>query len=380
MQLRDPLILAQNLIRCRSVTPENNGVLEILEEALITLGFQCNRLNFGADFGRSSIANLYARRGLGKPNFCFAGHTDVVPEGDGWTVPAFEGRVVGDYLYGRGAIDMKGAIACFVSAVARLLSEDTFIGSISLLITGDEEGCGLDGTIRALDWLVEQEEKLDACILGEPTNPHHLGEMIKIGRRGSLNGHLRVLGTQGHVAYPHLVENPITRLLAMLQVITSKPLDGGSTYFQPSTLVLTSIDVGNKITNITPSQAYATFNIRFNNNHSGASLEQWLRQSLNEVGGIYELDIDIIGESFITTPGYLCEVLSKAITKITGRIPNLGTTGGISDARFIRKMCPVVEFGLVGQTMHQINERVLLTDLEDLTNIYLNVLNTILRD
>jgi succinyl-diaminopimelate desuccinylase len=287
--------------------------------------------------------------------------------------------VIDGHLFGRGAADMKGAIACFVAAVARLPPDAPTDGSVSLLITGDEEGRALDGTSRVLDWLAAQGERLDACVVGEPTNPRHLGEMIKIGRRGSLNGRLRVLGAQGHVAYPHLADNPLPRLLAMLQALTAHPLDEGTPHFQPSTLVLTSIDVGNDASNVIPAEGRAAFNIRFNDRHSGASLEQWLRSRLDGVGGAYELEVERSGESFLTPPGALSDALCRAIVAVTGRTPELSTTGGTSDARFLKSACPVVEFGLVGQTMHKADERVALADLEALTLIYQRVLANVLR-
>ncbi|HXP95515.1 MAG TPA: succinyl-diaminopimelate desuccinylase [Telmatospirillum sp.] len=378
--LTAPLSLAQALIRRPSVTPADEGALTVLEQALTALGFHCERLTFGAEEGRPPVANLYARRGEKGPNLCFAGHTDVVPPGQGWTVPPFDAQVIGDHLYGRGAVDMKGAIACFVAAVARLRGADDNAKSISLLITGDEEGRALDGTMRVLDWLAQRGEKLDACLVGEPTNPLHLGEMIKIGRRGSLNGRLRVLGAQGHVAYPHLADNPLPRLIDMLKAITAQPLDAGTAHFQPSSLVLTSIDVGNMATNVIPAEGHAAFNIRFNDRHSSASLEQWLRERFNEIGGAYEFDVEISGESFLTPPGPLSNTVSRAIAEITGRTPEFSTTGGTSDARFIKNACPVIEFGLAGQTMHKADERVSLADLEALTRIYQRVLETIWDD
>jgi succinyl-diaminopimelate desuccinylase len=374
----DPLPLAQALIRRPSITPADDGALAVLEDALTGLGFHCDRLVFGEDAGRPPISNLYARRGQNGPNFCFAGHTDVVPVGQGWSVPPFEGHVIGDYLYGRGAADMKGAIACFVAAVARLSAVETSAGSISLLITGDEEGRALDGTVRVLQWLEDRGEKLDACLVGEPTNPQYLGEMIKIGRRGSLNGRLRVLGTQGHVAYPHLADNPLPRLLDMLKAITTKSLDVGTAHFQPSTLTLTSIDVGNPASNVIPAEGTASFNIRFNDEHTGASLENWLRACFDEIGGAYEFFVEVSGESFLTPPGHLSETLCRAIAEITGHTPDLSTTGGTSDARFIKNACPVVEFGLLGQTMHKADERVSIADLEALTRIYHHVLKAFL--
>jgi len=366
--LIDPLPLAQSLIRCPSITPANAGAMELLESALQALGFRCTRLPFGAAEGRPVIENLYARRGDQGPNFCFAGHTDVVPVGQGWTVDPFAASVIDGTLYGRGAADMKGAIACFVAAVARL--GDQHRGSISLLITGDEEGRGLDGTQAVLRHLDRIGEKLDLCLVGEPTNPRELGEMIKVGRRGSLNGALTVLGSQGHTAYPHLADNPLPRLVAMLQAITALPLDQGSDHFQASTLALTSIDVGNPATNVIPARGEAKFNVRFNDLHQGADIEQWLRDKFDAIGGNYELVVEISGESFLTPPGTLSDAITRAVQGVTGKTPELSTTGGTSDARFLKNYCPVAEFGLVGQSMHKADERVALADLEALTAIY----------
>ena len=374
----DPLPLAQALIRRPSVTPADEGALSVVEAALTGLGFTCTRLPFGEDAGRPRIDNLYARLGSDAPNICFAGHTDVVPPGTGWTVEPFGGEVVDGTLFGRGAADMKGAIACFIAATARRLAEGKKGGSISLLITGDEEGRGLDGTKRVLDWLAEQGERLDCCIVGEPTNPQSLGQMIKIGRRGSLNGKLKVLGTQGHAAYPHLADNPIPKLLAMLTAITAAPLDQGSEHFDASTLALTTIDVGNPATNVIPAEARAGFNIRFNDLHSGASLEAWLRQCFDAVTTAYELEVEVSGESFLTPPGPLSLALGRAIATVTGREAELSTTGGTSDARFIKNFCPVAEFGLVGQSMHKADERVAVADLEALTRIYALALDDLL--
>lgn len=376
--LKDPLPLAQALIRCASVTPEDAGALDVLEAALTTLGFSCHRLPF-EEPGTAPVDNLYARLGTTAPNFCFAGHTDVVPVGTGWTTEPFAGDVIGEHLYGRGAADMKGAIASFVAAATRYLDDNGQPpGSISLLITGDEEGPAINGTKKMLDWLKNRGEVLDACVVGEPTNPTQLGEMMKIGRRGSLNGKLTAYGTQGHAAYPHLADNPITALLRYANALTAQPLDDGTETFQPSTLTLTSVDVGNDATNVIPASARLAFNIRFNDSHSGASLSEWLRTSLDAAsnGAMYDLDIQISGESFVTPPGPLSTLVAKAVQAVTQKTPELSTSGGTSDARFIRAACPVCEFGLVGLTMHKSDERVAVNDLNDLTEIYKRILQS----
>ncbi len=371
--LADPLPLARALIRRPSVTPVDAGALAVLAEALTALGFVCHPLIF-AD-GGVPIHNLYARWGEGSPHLCFAGHTDVVPPGQGWTVDPFAGEIIGETLFGRGAVDMKGAIACFVAAVARFLADGPVAGSISLLITGDEEGRAEDGTVKVLEWLAARGERPDGCVVGEPTNPRFLGEMMKIGRRGSLNARLTVVGTQGHVAYPHLADNPIPRLLAMLAAVTATPLDQGSAHFQASTLVVTTVDVGNPVTNIIPAQAEAAFNIRFNDLHSGKSLEEGLRRTLDAIGGEYHLTVAVSGESFVTQPGALSAAVAAAARAVTGREPDLSTTGGTSDARFITHLCPVVEFGLANATMHKSDEQVPVADLHALTEIYRLVLD-----
>ncbi|WP_448202701.1 succinyl-diaminopimelate desuccinylase [Azospirillum sp. sgz302134] len=379
----DAVSLAQALIRCRSVTPEDSGALGVLEAALKPLGFTCHRLRFEQE-GTAPVDNLYARLGTGGPNFCFAGHTDVVPPGElkGWSIDPFAAEIHNGRLYGRGAVDMKGAIAAFVAATARHLQQHGAPkGSISLLITGDEEGVAINGTKKVLDWLKARGETLDACVVGEPTNPKALGDMIKIGRRGSLTGHLTVFGAQGHVAYPHLADNPLPRLVRMLAAITAEPLDEGTDHFQPSTLALTTIDVGNPATNVIPAQGKATFNIRFNDAHTPESLEAWLRARFDTVlsdagGGAYELDMHCSGDSFVTPPGPLTELVADAAEAVTGRRPEYSTTGGTSDARFIKNFCPVVEFGLVGQTMHKVDEHAAVDDLLRLTDIY----GAILRD
>ena len=373
----DPIELARDLIRCASVTPADAGALGILEKTLKKIGFTCHRLAFSAE-NTPDVDNLYARFGTGTPNFCFAGHTDVVPVGDegGWTIPPFEARIEGDRLYGRGASDMKTAVAAFAVAAQRFLAErgDRFTGSISFLITGDEEGPAINGTKKVLEWLTEQGETLDACIVGEPTNPEELGDMIKIGRRGSLVVDLAVRGVQGHSAYPHLADNPVSKLVKMLDALDSTPLDDGNDHFQASTLAITTIDVGNPATNVTPAQAFARFNVRFNDEHTSDSIIAWVKKTCDAVSLDYDIDVHITGESFITTPGPLSNILSQAVKKSTGRTPELSTTGGTSDARFIKDYCPVAEFGMSGQTMHKTDENVPLADIKALTDIYQTVL------
>ena len=371
------LELAQALIRCDSVTPRDSGALDVLQRALEGLGFRCERMKF-EEAGTDPVDNLYARLGSGSPNFCFAGHTDVVPVGDGWTVDPFKAEVIDGQLYGRGASDMKSAIAAFVEAVSRFLGDGAPKGSISLLITGDEEGDAVNGTRKMLATLKARGEKLDACVVGEPTNPMKLGDMIKIGRRGSLTAKLTVFGTQGHSAYPHLADNPIPKLLAMLSAITAEPLDQGSAHFQASTLAITTVDVGNAATNVIPGMARAGFNIRFNDLHSGKSLSEWLKATFDKVAApdMYELAIKISGESFITPPGPLSAMVADAVKATIGVVPELSTTGGTSDARFIKDACPVCEFGMVGQTMHKADERCAVADIENLSAIYLRVLRS----
>ena len=376
--LTEPLGLARALIRCPSVTPDDAGALDVLEATLEELGFSCHKLVFSEE-GTADVANLYARLGEASPNFCFAGHTDVVPVGnpEGWDTDPFGAEIVDGHLCGRGAADMKGAIASFVAALARFLAQrpDGFDGSISLLITGDEEGPAINGTAKVLEWLEARGERLEACLVGEPTNPTRLGEMIKIGRRGSLSGRLTVYGTQGHTAYPDLADNPIPRLMAMLAGVTGAELDQGTDHFQPSSLEVTSVDVGNPATNVIPARAEAAFNIRFNDRHSSDSLERWLRERFDEVGGRYDLDIQVSGEAFLTPPGALSELVADAVERVLGTRPELGTTGGTSDARFIKDHCPVAEFGLVGETMHKVDERAAVGDLQALTEVYKAVLD-----
>ena len=375
--LKNGLELARALIRCPSITPNDAGALGVLQKELESLGFTCHRVVFEGD-GSAPVDNLYARLGDRTPNFCFAGHTDVVPVGDGWTVKPFSAEVMDGRLFGRGAADMKGAIAAFVAAVAQLLERTGEPnGSISLLITGDEEGDAINGTKKMLDWLAARDERLDACIVGEPTNPTNLGEMIKIGRRGSLTAKLTVFGTQGHAAYPHLADNPIPRLIKMLRAITAKPLDHVAEHFPASTIAITTIDVGNTASNVIPGAADAAFNIRFNDHYTGATLTEWLHSKLDESaeGSNYELNVRVSGEAFLTLPGPLTSIVSSAIRSVLNLTPELSTTGGTSDARFIKDACPVCEFGMVGLSMHKADENCTVADLDNLTKIYLKVLD-----
>ena len=374
----DPVKLAQDLIRCPSVTPAEGGALDHLQSVLSDLGFTCHRLLF-SDTDTPDVDNLYARIGDGAPHFCFAGHSDVVPVGDegGWRLEPFAGVISENRLFGRGAADMKSAIAAFAAAVGDHLAacDGEPAGSISFLITGDEEGPAINGTVKMLSWLATRGERIDACIVGEPTNPNYLGEMIKIGRRGSLTGRLTVNGTQGHAAYPHLADNPLSRLLRMLAPLAAETLDAGSDHFPPTTAAVTSIDTGNEATNVIPAKASAVFNIRFNDLHSSATLGAWLRETFDAVGGDYDLTLSCSGESFLTEPGPLSALVAEAVKTVTGRQPELSTTGGTSDARFIQNYCPVVEFGLVGQTMHKVNEHVPVDDIRNLTAVYRAVLD-----
>jgi succinyl-diaminopimelate desuccinylase len=369
----DPVALAGALIRRPSVTPHDEGAIDLLKEKLEALGFTCHRLVFGQE-GTDDVVNLYARIGTGRPNFAFAGHTDVVPTGDPaqWSFDPFAGTVEGGELVGRGAADMKGAIAAFIAAVERFLAERgrDFGGSISLLITGDEEGASINGTRKLMLWLAQQGEALDACVVGEPTSAEALGDMVKIGRRGSLTATLTVHGTQGHTAYPHLADNAAHRMVAMLHALTAEPLDAGSAHFQPSTLQVSTIDIGNPASNVIPAKAKAVFNIRFNDRWSSLTLKQWMTDRLMAVGGKWDLDVQVSGESFLTPPGRVSELLADAVEKVTGRRPALSTTGGTSDARFIWKHCPVAELGLVGRTMHKVDERVPAADIHALAEIY----------
>jgi succinyl-diaminopimelate desuccinylase len=378
----DPLAIARDLLRCRSVTPAEGGALKLLEATLTAVGFTVHRITF-TEPGADDVENLYARIGKAAPHLMFAGHTDVVPPGDekAWAHPPFAGEIAGDTLYGRGAVDMKGGIACALAAVLDHLGArgGKTNGSISFLITGDEEGIAVNGTPKLLKWAAECGEKFDHCILSEPSNVDALGDTIKIGRRGSLNGHLIVTGRQGHVAYPQRAENPIRGLVTLVAALQAEPLDDGSALFPPSHLEFTSVDVGNKTVNLIPEVARARFNIRFNDKHTLESLKALIEQRAAKVAA-GKIKFSFQWESsnasvFVTKPGPFTEQVTDAIAKVTGRKPELSTSGGTSDARFITAYCPVVEFGLVGQTMHQINERVPVADLRTLTTIYRSIID-----
>jgi len=373
----DPGLLAAELIRRPSVTPRDEGALEVVARTLEGLGFTCHRLSF-EEPGTDPIANLYARKGTGGPNFCFAGHTDVVPVGaaEQWSFEPFSAVLKDGVLCGRGAVDMKGAIAAFIAAAEAFLDRrgPGFTGSLSLLITGDEEGVAINGTRKVLRWLKERGEVIDACVVGEPTSATQLGDMIKIGRRGSMTGRLTVDGVQGHVAYPHLADNAAHRLVALLGGLTARPLDDGTEHFQKSGLQITTIDIGNPATNVIPGTARATFNIRFNDLWSSDKLKAWVTDALDRVDPNYKLAWEVSGESFLVPPGKVSDCLAGAIREVTGLEAELSTTGGTSDARFIQAYCPVAEFGLVGQTMHKIDERVELADIARLVAIYGRVL------
>ena len=372
----DPAALAAELIRRPSVTPKDEGALDIVAVTLEELGFACHRLVF-AEGGGEPIHNLYARRGAGRPNLCFAGHTDVVPPGarEAWSFDPFAGAVRDGELCGRGAVDMKGAIAAFLAAAQRYLDrhEAGVAGSISLLITGDEEGPAVNGTKRMLEWLDGRGEILDACVVGEPTSAVTLGDMIKIGRRGSLTGRLTAHGVQGHTAYPHLADNAAHRLVAILHALTTTELDRGSEHFPPSTLQVATIDVGNPASNVIPASAQAVLNIRFNDRWTGETLNRWLAERLDALGGHCTLDVTVSGESFLVPPGAIGERLAEAVRRVTGNSPEFSTTGGTSDARFIRTCCPVAEFGLVGQRAHQVDERVGLAALTEIYQTFLGL-------
>ena len=361
--------LAQDLVRCPSVTPAEGGALDLMQDELCKLGFNCTRLPFGT--GVKRIDNLFARRGKSGPHFAFAGHTDVVPVCDAaqWQHHPFGGTLVDGKLYGRGTADMKGGIAAFVAAVSALDGADNS-GSISFIITGDEEGDADFGTVKMVEWLQANDQVPDVCVVGEPTNPEALGDVIKNGRRGSLSCQLRVDGAQGHVAYPHLADNPITRLIAMLAPVNGTELDGGNDYFDPSTANVTSIDTGNEAGNVIPASVSAKFNIRFNTEHKSDDLIGWLEEYFNRVGGEWTATWRASAQPFVTPVGSFTELMQTAIESVAGQKPVLSTSGGTSDARFITNICPVAEFGLVGQTMHQVDEHVDAADIDQLAKIY----------
>ena len=379
--MTDALSIARDLLRCPSVTPADAGALGVLENILKAAGFEVHRVTF-SEPGATDIDNLYARIGTGAPHITFAGHTDVVPPGDekAWTHGAFSGDVKDGSLYGRGAVDMKGGIACSVAAALQYLKDHGGQpkGSISFLITGDEEDIAVNGTVKLLQWAAARGEKFDHCVLGEPSNIEEIGDCIKIGRRGSLHGTLIVDGIQGHVAYPHRASNPVPDIAALIVALSNEPLDHGSAEFQPSNLEFTSVDVGNTAGNVIPAQARAKFNIRFNDCHTQASLRELIEQRLTKACG-NRIRARINWEPsnsdvFVMKPGVFTDLVVSAIAEVTGRRPDLNTGGGTSDARFITRYCPVIEFGLVGQTMHQIDERTPVADLEKLTRIYRGVL------
>ncbi|HET7190458.1 MAG TPA: succinyl-diaminopimelate desuccinylase [Pseudolabrys sp.] len=378
----DPVAIARDLLRCPSVTPAEGGALAYVEKTLKAAGFTVHRITF-REPGTDDVENLYARIGTAGPHLVFAGHTDVVPAGDekAWKHPPFSGEIAGGELYGRGAVDMKGGIACAVAAVLDHLShhDGKPKGSISFLITGDEEGIAVNGTPKLLKWVAERGEKFDHCVLAEPSNQEMLGDTIKIGRRGSLNGRLIVSGKQGHVAYPHRAENPIRGLVTLVSALQAEPLDQSTAQFAPSHLEFTSVDVGNKTVNLIPGEARARFNIRFNDRHTLESLKKMIEgRAAKAAGGKIRFSFQWEPSNagvFVTKPGPFTNLVANAVAEVTGRKPELSTTGGTSDARFITHHCPVVEFGLVGQTMHAIDERVPIADLRALTAIYRKIID-----
>jgi succinyl-diaminopimelate desuccinylase len=372
-----PVALARGLIRCPSVTPQEGGALSFLESVLKPAGFTCHRLTM-RQAGTPDVQNLYARIGTGAPHLCFAGHTDVVPVGDegGWSRPPFAAEIVDGVLYGRGAVDMKGGIACFAAAALGHIATSGGLprGSLSFLITGDEEGPGINGTPKVLEWMRVQGEVPDACIVGEPTSSKAVGDEVKIGRRGSVTALLTVQGKQGHAAYGHLAENPIPKLARMIDRLSATPLDAGTASFQPSSVEATVVAVPNSAGNVIPAWARATFSIRYNDLHTRPAVEAWVRNKCeavaSELGARFELAFSGTHEAFVTEPGPLAAALSNAVEAVTGHAPALTTNGGASDASFIRKLCPVIELGLLNATAHQVDERVPVADLATLTAIY----------
>ena len=381
MQKINELQLAKELMKFPSITPRDAGVMKFLEKKLKKMGFKTKILNF-KEKNFQPVKNLYARLGTKEPNFCFAGHLDVVPPGDikDWTVNPFRPSVKKGHLIGRGANDMKGSVAAFVSAVSIFLNNNkSFNGSISLLITGDEEGDAVNGTKKVVDYLKKKKEKINFCLVGEPTNPNKLGEMIKIGRRGSLTGKIEIIGMQGHVAYPHRANNPSTIIVKVLNELKNIKFDKGTKNFQPTNLEITKINIDNKADNVIPRVANATFNIRFNNKHSSSSIKKKINKILSKIStknkSKFKIDYRVSGEAFLTKQNATTNMIQNVVKKITKIKPKLSTTGGTSDARFLKNISPCLEFGLVGRTMHKRDEAVSLNDLKKLTKIYANILD-----
>ena len=354
----DAVSLARDLVRCNSVTPADGGAQAVLINVLENQGFTVTKLKYG------EIENFFAERPGPGPHLCFAGHTDVVPPGEGWVHDPFAAAEVEGIVYGRGAVDMKGSIAAFCAAAAEMP------GHISFLITGDEEGEAINGTVKVLEWMREQDKIPDFCVVGEPTSQFRLGDVVKVGRRGSMNAVIKMPGRQGHAAYPHLADNAVHKLIPVLAELAAKTLDEGNDFFQPSSLQITTVDVGNPVTNVIPGHAMARLNIRFNDAHTGAGLTAWLREVLDRHAPEAELHVSVSGEAFLTKPGREIEILAQAVESVTGIAPDKNTGGGTSDARFISRYCPVAEFGLVGATMHKVDEAVPIADLQLLTAVY----------
>ena len=369
----DPAELTADLIRCASVTPTEGGALTLLEDRLSNFGFICTRVD------RGDVSNLFARWGAGK-TFGFNGHTDVVPVGDvaDWTVDPFGAEVRDGFMYGRGATDMKSGVAAFAAAAMDFVSETPPNGSIVLTITGDEEGPAKDGTVALLEWMQANGETMDVCLVGEPTCPNVMGQMMKIGRRGSMNAFFTITGQQGHSAYPHNAKNPLPAMAHLVARLSGAELDRGTEHFDASSLAVVTIDTGNPVTNVIPAQTRATVNLRFNDTHSGASLTTWLQDQIEEVSAkfnvVCDMQVSISGESFITPPGSLSDLVAQAVKVETNRTPVMSTSGGTSDARFVQHHCPVVEFGLVGKTMHQVDENVEIAQIHKLKSIYKRIL------
>jgi succinyl-diaminopimelate desuccinylase len=372
----DPVALTADLVRCPSVTPDEGGALVLLEDVLTKGGFTCTRVD------RGEVSNLYARWGRQGANrtFGFNGHTDVVPLGDeaAWTMPPFGAEIKNGYLYGRGSTDMKSGVAAFAAAAIDFVNDTPPDGAVVLAITGDEEGDAIDGTTALLDWMTENNESMTVCLVGEPTCPDVMGEAMKIGRRGSMTAWFTITGVQGHAAYPHRAKNPMPAMARLMDVLSSRVLDAGTDHFDPSSLQVLTIDTGNPATNVIPSQTKACVNIRFNDTHNSGALTAWLQEEADKVTADFDVQVGmrvrVSGESFVTPPGDLSDLIGKAVMAETGRQPELSTTGGTSDARFVKSHCPVVEFGLVGKTMHQVDERVSVEQIGQLKAIYTRIL------